>query len=218
MPEKHIGMRFRVGDLFPSDAPISRWLTGCCMALNDVLLVNNHLMPRLQEGGEPGGNVYFARLGAAHLYEAGKFLSRSERAPAIGAFIAALDDGARGDYERVRACARAESAFAAQLKHARDHFFHYAELLPEAPEHENLKRALDDQADTFDEILDPGEFREFRATFASNISIVAAFPDQSVLADFYTELREATLALMRFVPAAIAKHVASQPTDSWDYI
>lgn len=219
MPDEHIGLRFRFGDLFPADDPVSRWLTVCSMALNDLLRVHNQLLPGLKGDAEPATNAYFARLNAAHIYEAGKFLERSERAPEIKAFVSSLDEEPRRHYERVKACAGdASGSFGEQLKHTRNHFFHYAELVPQAPEHEQLRQALEGNADAFGEIRDPGQFRDFHASFADAISVAIGVPDKAEMISFVTELRDVAIALMRFVPAAIVEYVVSKPRDSWDYI
>lgn len=141
MSDEPTGLRFRLGDLFPADDPVSRWLTLCCIALNDVLRVHKHLLPALETGHDPAASVYFSRLNAAHIYEAAKFLTRSERATEVVAFVEQLDDETRGHYERLKGCSEgAPGSFSAQLKHARDHFFHYAELVPQAAEHERLRK------------------------------------------------------------------------------
>ena len=42
-------VRFKIGEGFPAEDQLARWMSVCAMALNDLLLVNRWLMPRLQE-------------------------------------------------------------------------------------------------------------------------------------------------------------------------
>lgn len=42
-------VRFKIGEAFPADERLARWVTVCAMALNDLLLVNRWLWPRLKE-------------------------------------------------------------------------------------------------------------------------------------------------------------------------
>src|SRR5437660_1019674 len=84
---------FRIGDLFPSSDPVSRWLTVCAIALNDTVPVNDRIAKALQEDRPIGLRLYDLRLSASHLFEASKFLAKSERRfPEIEAFIERMPD------------------------------------------------------------------------------------------------------------------------------
>jgi len=103
------------------------------MALNDLLCVNRELLPRLQGDAPPWENQYFARLAASHLYEASRFLARAERSYGedLRPFLDGLSDDAKRDYEAVKAVGPGNhDAFAQRLDRLRNHFFHYAELVP----------------------------------------------------------------------------------------
>jgi hypothetical protein len=194
------------------------------MALNDVLLVNRWLVPRLEEEIESHDyeNVYLARLAGAHLFEVAKFLEQSDRrVPEVKEFIAGLEQPAREAYEKVKSVGpRATSDFAAQLERARNQFFHYSELVPHAEDHEALKAAMKEHADTIGEIRDEGTVIEhFRARFADDIAIELSFPESQMdLRIFVTELSEHIAAFLGFAFEAIPKHVQSLPRDVWDYI
>jgi hypothetical protein len=101
---ERVGIRFRVGDRFPADDPLARWLTGCMAALNNLLLVNGWLIPSLESGGPEYVNVYLGRLGASHVFEVAKFLHNSERrVPQVRVFLDGLEGEARAAYKRVKA-------------------------------------------------------------------------------------------------------------------
>ena len=86
-------IRFKIGEAFPADDPLARWVTVCAMAMNDALLVNRWLIPRLQEEvpSELHETVYLGRVAAAHLYEAASFLRKYRRQPKIKKFIEDLE-------------------------------------------------------------------------------------------------------------------------------
>lgn len=48
MPDGQI-IRFKIGEAFPADDQLARWMTVCAMAMNDLLVVNQMLIPRLKE-------------------------------------------------------------------------------------------------------------------------------------------------------------------------
>lgn len=228
---ERVGIRFRIGDLFPADEPVARWLTVCAMALNDLLLVNRWLVPSLKDDGPAYVNVYLSRLGAAHVFEISKFLHQSERqVPEVRSFVAELGDDERAAYERFKAVGPAGTEpFASQLEHARNQFFHYAELLPNAEDFEKLKMAMTAHADTVGEIQDPGKFVEgFRALFADDIATMLSFPDEDPLAttaklapvdlrDFVPTLSSAISDYLDFAVAAITDYIGPR-SEQWEYL
>ena len=216
-----VGIRFRDGDFIPADEPLARWITIVAMALNDAVLVNGWLLPRLQGDAPAHVNVYLGRLAASHLYEVAKFLDRSERrVPKVAEFVKGLDEDARAVYERVKATGPAgKDAFATQLEHARHHFFHYAGLVPHAPDHEKLRRAMVEHADTTGEIYDPGTLADFRARFADDIAVELSFPEGTVdLRAFIGTLSARVSDFLDFARAAIRAYVEQRPEEQWDFI
>jgi hypothetical protein len=161
---------FRIGELFPSSDPVSRWLTVCAIAFNDTVPVNDRIVTALQEDRPIGLRLYDLRLSASHLFEASKFLTESERRfPEIRAFIERMPEAAQAAHQRLTTAYAGSDEFAEQLKQLRNHFFHYAELLTVVPEYEALKRAMDAQADLQGDIIDPGQVRGVRNTFADDV-------------------------------------------------
>src|SRR5579883_1258456 len=93
-------IKFAIGDLFRPDDPLSMWILGMALIMNDTILVNRHLIDALakQEGSSPEG-MYFLRLAASHYREAAKFQAQWDRWPLVAAFISALPPELRADYE-----------------------------------------------------------------------------------------------------------------------
>jgi hypothetical protein len=220
----HLGIRFKDGDAFPADEPLARWMTICAIALNDLLLVNRWLVPRLKEQVESQDyeNVYLARLAGSHLFEIAKFLEQSDpRVPEVRKFVATLGRSAQDAYEKVKSAGpRGAGDFAKQLERARNQFFHYSELLPQAEDHEALKAAMEEHAETIGEIRDEGTaIDHFRARFVDDIAIELSFPASEVdLRQFVTQLSEHIAAFLEFAFEAIRKHVQSLPRGTWDSI
>lgn len=218
---EHAGIRFRDGEFVPADDPLARWLTVVAMAVNDLVLVNTWLIPSLQDDGSPHVNAYLGRLGASHLYEIARFLDQSERqVPDVREFVRGLPEGARARHERVKAARRAGTdAFASQLEHARNHFFHYGRLLPHAPGYEELQRTMGEHSNSVGEMYDPGTLADFRARFADDIAIEMSLPEKTVnLEEFLAKLSETISDYLDFAQAAINAYVRQRPEEQWEYI
>jgi hypothetical protein len=218
---EHVGIHFKVGDLFPADDPVARWITPCAMALNDLLYVHRHLYPLLTNDGPSSETMYLSRLAAAHLFEIATFLRESDsRVPEVRSFVAKLDDDARQAYEALTAIRPGgDEPFAGQLKHARNHVFHYAELLPSAVEHENLKKAMDAHADTISEIRDESPPIEgFRSLFADEIATELSVPGNIDFPTYVPALATAVSRYLTFAKAALNQYVNDAPSDRWSYI
>jgi hypothetical protein len=220
---KYLGIRFKDGDAFPAEEPLARWLTVCAMALNDLLLVNRWLVPRLSgeidaSGGE---TVYLGRLAASHFFEVAKFLEKSDAVDDIRQFVSGLDPDVQGAYEKVKAAGSSNtSGFAKDLARARNQFFHYSELLPQAEDYERLKVAMEGHAESIGEIRERGPVVEgFRASFADDIAVELSFPESEVdLPGFVAMLADHIAAYLQFGFGALPAWIRSRADDSWEYI
>lgn len=77
--EQIVGYRFpRIGDVFPADDPVARYLVVVSIALNDVLAATKRLIEGLEKDLPPHDNVYAMRLAASHIWEMLKFLEETE--------------------------------------------------------------------------------------------------------------------------------------------
>ena len=85
-----------MGEVFPADDPIARWLVTMSVGLNDVVLANG-LMEKAEKDYE---NLYFFRLASSHLWELVKFIAESHDAwEEIQRFVAELSDDGRKHFE-----------------------------------------------------------------------------------------------------------------------
>lgn len=223
-------VRFKIGEGFPADDQLSRWMTVCAMALNDLLLVNRWLIPRLKEEipAEPHETFYLGRLAAAHLFEAATFLRKSDkRLPTVQDFVAGLEDEPRAAYQALLKVGDGGSGkFQVQLKHARNMVFHYQDLILEKEDRERLKQAMAGHAeDERDQEIQRGKIEDvpppitgFRAVFADDIAVEMMLPEDTdeEFPAFLGNLAEHSAKLMIFVKAAFNAYTATRPEGTWE--
>jgi hypothetical protein len=226
-------LRFKIGDAFPADDQLARWMTVCAMALNDLLLVNRWLLPKLQAGAatEPGAIPYLGRIAAAHLFEVATFLGKSDRTlSVVREFVATLSDEAQANYRELLGIGDDGSGkFRGQLKHARNKSFHYdALLLGPNEDRERLKQAMTDHADYENEqdtargrIDDlPPTIDGFRAVFAEDILVEMMLPkdpdDDDQFGPFLRNTSQHITKFAIFAKAALNSYVSTKPDGTWE--
>ena len=221
-------IRFKIGEAFPADDPLARWVTVCAMAMNDALLVNRWLIPRLQEEvpSELHETVYLGRVAAAHLYEAASFLRKYRRQPKIKKFIEDLEPEHQAEYEALLEIGKgSQGKFSKQLKAARDSFFHYPDLILGQEDREPLKRAMIEHAkDEEEQEIKRGEIRDippaltgFRAGFADDIATELMLPEKTEeeFPEFISNVSTNLGQLMAFVRAVLNGYAVVKP-DAWE--
>jgi hypothetical protein len=225
-------VRFKIGEAFPADDQLARWITVCSMALNDLLLVNRWLFPLLEEDAEiePGAIPYLGRIAAAHLFEVATFLRKSDRTLlVVREFVVTLDEEARSFYRELLEIGDGGSGkFQGQLKHARNKSFHYdALLLGSAEEQERLKQAMADHAEYEEEqgtaqgrIDDiPPTIAGFRAVFAEDIMVEMMLPkdpdDDDPFGPFLRNTSSHITKFAIFAKAVLNAYVRSKPDGTW---
>ena len=62
--------RFRIGDLFPADNALARWMVILSAGLNDVVLVNGWLLDGLESDAPSRENLYRVRLSSTRCFQA----------------------------------------------------------------------------------------------------------------------------------------------------
>jgi hypothetical protein len=222
-------VRFKIGDGFPADDQLARWMTVCAMALNDLLLVNRWLVPRLEEKvpSESYEDFYLSRSAAAHLFEVAIFLRESDRLLTIREFVVNLDPQTQAHYRSLVELAKDGSGkFHGQLKHARNTFFHYPRMLPQADDYEHLKRALEAHADDErEQDIRRGEIRDippaitgFRSMFADDVATEMLLPEntEQEYPAFVGNLAEYSGKLLKFVKIAFNAYTHTRPEGTWE--
>jgi hypothetical protein len=212
-------IEFEIGMLFPPDDRIARWMTVCCIALNDTLPSSVRLTEQLEHPDVPAwSNVYLIRLVASHLHEAGKFLAESERklGTELTEFLGGLSMGGRRDYETVKSLWPGnQGEFGKRLRTLRNHFFHYAEMLPHAEDYESLRGAITRLTAHNSRIVEGKYFKDFRAEFADDVATELAFAGDAGLREFVLELSETVAAFMNFFREALRLYIDRSPSGSY---
>ena len=204
--------RFRVGDAFPADDAIARWLTALSMGLNDLLHTNKRLLEQLQGDAPAYANVYESRLVGVHVWEVLKLLREGRADANVAVFIDNLPQEAKDEFAESLAVYDdpARASFKAALARARDHFAHYPEL-----GRRELSRALGAFADHEGELHTGRRFGDFRALWADDVAVQLFFrsedDDVEPLREFITDLRDLVLVLTRLVQRALDTYFRSLP-------
>jgi len=141
-------LRFRIGDAFPADDPIARFITVLAMISNDWLrLLRDMLDLEESDWDADGRRVLLFRLQAAAHHEAATFIADTRRRfPAVDKFIDGLEDEAIQECEVITGGINAASAhyLGDWIGRHRHVTFHYPEMHPEKAEHgkEEITEAL----------------------------------------------------------------------------
>ena len=179
-PDLRRGLRFRIGDAFPSEDVLARWATVLSMALNDMVLVQGKLVqPSITDRWPTYERQYSIRLAASHLFELATFLGASHRRhPEVRAFVDGLDvEYIDRHTALVSLGEHGQGPLREQLKRARNHFSHYHELFDRSRvEREELRRVTHDAKADQGEIMLTPTMRTFRAQFADEIVARLTFP------------------------------------------
>lgn len=224
-------IRFKIGEGFPADDQLARWMTVYAMALNDLLLVNRWRVPRLEGkvATEPHETFHLDRLAAAHLFEAATFLRKSDRRlKVVRDFVAKLDEEeARAAYaDLLEIGDGGQGKFAKQLKHARNMVFHYQALVTgKGEEHERLKQAMRGHADDELELgIERGKVEDipppitgFRSHFADDIATEMLLPEDAgeEMSSFLGNVAEHSAKLMIFGKPAFNAYTHTRPLGTW---
>ncbi len=154
--DSRLVIEFEIGEAFPSDKPLARWMTALAMSHNDVRHGNLRL---IDTGGDEATRLYYFRLVASHFYEIADDLKRDrEEWVEVRDFIARLPEASRRDLDRVVEVA---AELDRRLGILRNSAFHYLELSRRdaAKGREKLQNALMEAAGLTGRATVGGDFR-----------------------------------------------------------
>jgi hypothetical protein len=217
-------IKFNIGEAFPADDEVARFVTVLAMMSNDTNRAMAELV-RLEDEKEPdldagARKMMFFRLQIALFYEAALFISNTRRhSTDVAHFLAKLPSDAQSDCEIVTGGIDPKSShFVGQwLEDHRNVTFHYSKVHPHAAAHddEDAARALK-QAAPLDGYVFVGDERALgsvRFWFADEITR-QWLPDDTDIAPIVA-LRNATLALVRFTQRAFGAYRATRPSKTF---
>lgn len=131
-----------MGDVFPADCTIARFLTRLCVVTNDLILnLENSSREQQRKGRERQGvSLYYLYTSCSHFREAVKVLDEDLSTPEVKAFVAELDSAAHTHLQSLLSSFTPwQGSFVeTRLKPLRDLTFHY---LPRSDVEESLRQS-----------------------------------------------------------------------------
>lgn len=214
---------FKIGEGFPADDPVARFITVLAMISNDWLRSINDLLA-LEDSTAPdagGRRVALFRQQAALYHEAASFIQTAKRRfPQVEKFLDTLPEEAKGEFDQVVGGVDPASPHyhGDWLADHRNVTFHYPEMHPEKAKHgqEEITEALRSAAD-IESFIEAGDhFGSVRFGFADEVAVqwLPDTPDRDAILE---DLREAVLALSRFVQRATQSYIESRPVGTFTF-
>lgn len=206
---------FKIGEAFPADDPVARFVTVLAMMSNDV----NRSFALLDPKGDSGEELTLFRYQASLYFEAARFIADTPRHyPTVEAFLAALSQEARDEHDQiVGGIDRKSPHYVGDwLSRHRDATFHYPRMHPEKASRgtESIFQALDAAGEQRGEITFYATLGSLRCGFADTVAAQWVTDDDEH--ETITRLREALLALVRFTQRVLTAHNAARPANTFE--
>lgn len=208
-------IRFKIGDAFPADDPVARFITGLAMVSNDWLRSITDMLELESDTPEAiGRRVSRFRRQAALVHEAATFITDARRMfPAVAGFIDGLEDQTRDRCDRVIGAADPASPFylGDWLEDHRNVTHHYPKMHPAAAQHgrEEMANALSDAADIESTINSGTTFGDARFRFADEVGVQLLPRIDNPT--WFAELRDTAMALADFAQRAAQAYLDARP-------
>lgn len=216
---------FRIGEAFPADEPVARWLVVLCAALNDLTLAATF---SVRDAAPPWEYFYFFRLTGAHFWETEKFIRQSrKRHREVAKFMDSLGPQAARDWSVVQSVA-GDTEMGKRIEHLRNVFFHYPEMLDKAAaQYDKLGAALAGLSDARGTIIEGPALKDLRCVFADDIAarltrgedqLPADGDPDEVVEELVTSLRDGIIALQNLCFSCVQAYIATLPDGLVDRI
>lgn len=198
-----------IGEVFPHEDCIARFVVAMGMAANDVKYCNLKAAKANDDDDDPAFH-YLTRLAFAHTFEALYALQAWRNSDAgVRKFLDRLPEEAKAKLKQATDAAR---EIGGELEHARNRTFHYpypsAKFNPDADQElvEILEALSDEEAVLGFTISDEGEPTDVHLDFAEKAALLAALHkyDASNLKEQIVLVRDASLAFHGFASHLVA--------------
>jgi hypothetical protein len=205
--------RFRMGDVFPPDDPVARFVVTVAMFAND-LFRSTRMFGQLGEDVHEarGRRLMLVRYQASVFYEISLFIADARRVPPVAEFIDSLPDEAATDAARMTESTRELDPW---LRTHRNVTFHYPEMHPDriTAGRDEVMDALTKAADEVSHIqtIEAGEGAGF--PFADEV-VVQLLPD--ALREATSVLTSGVIAATSFSMAAARAYISAQPEEAFE--
>lgn len=209
--------KFTMGEVFPPDDPVARWLVTMSVGLNDVVFANRNF-EKAEKGYE---NVYFFRLASAHLWELAKFINESHAAwKEVQEFVSGLSNEAQHQLDAIKEIATTGTVatVGTALVQIRDLFAHYQEMDPQARDtpRDPITKAMKALAEVEANVEVEEVVRDLRLAFADDVidkAIIGLLPDEEIQRQVLGALGEALGHVVRFIQMALNAWLAPRITE-----
>lgn len=207
-------IRFKIGEAFPADDPVARFITGLAMISNDWLRSLEDMFGLEGESAEETGRrVSLFRRQAALVHEAATFITDARRMfPAVARFVDGLDTETRDRCERlIAAVDRSSPGYLGDwMEGHRNVTHHYPKMHPDAARHghEEMATALAAAAG-IESTIDSGKrFGDARFRYADEVGVqlLPALDDTS----WVEALRETAMELADFAQRAAQAYLEAR--------
>jgi hypothetical protein len=214
-PEVTHTWRFRIGDAFPADSPLARFIIAVAKGMDDTHLANR-LFAQAQQ---PYELLYFFNLASSHLYEVAEMLRKAHNEwEEVRGFVGLLDQDRQNEFARIVGLAAQDAEWPGKrLKELRNSFFHNLRLDRAAAEAGRLplQGGLMEAADVEGQlVIEPGgPLHGIRALFADEVfvkTLTLEYEDgefERLVAAF----AEYQPDLNRFAQAAVGRYLHELP-------
>jgi hypothetical protein len=213
-------IRFKIGDAFPANDPVARFITGLAMISNDWLRSVEDMFKL--DGDTPeelGRRTSLFRRQAALVHEAATFITEARRMfPQVASFVDGLEVKARDGCERVIGAVDGGSPhyLGRWLEAHRNVTHHYPKMHPEAAKHgqEEMANALAEAAD-IESTIDSGQyFGEARFRYADEVGVqlLPGLDDPS----WVEGLRDTAMTLADFAQRAAQAYLEARPAGTFN--
>lgn len=202
---------FRMGDAFPANDVVARWVSGLSRILNQLITVNKQLYDIWHDRPESKGEaIYFFGLVLGHYREATNFDRKYSVVLEVQNFIESLPLAAKEDYRLFRESFDPWEGSLVQsiLKDVRNDVFHPGS-------DEDIQEALRETADLQSSITVGSVVAELRMDFADEVNTQMVFRH---LGNVEEQLRSSiqviggpVFALIRFAQRAADTYLAQLP-------
>lgn len=200
---------FRIGQVFPAEHVVARFVTVLGMVVNDWHRSMNSMNDSLEAPADGEGvRMMLFRQQVAYLHEAAKFVADARHHNVdVESFVASLDFEARGELDAAMATA---SELDTWLESHRNVTFHYPKVLQAAHEHddEELGTALAAAAGREGTITAEGPAGAVRFEFADVVAL-ELLGGLDVVAPLVKKVGEARMALGEFAYACFKAYLGT---------
>lgn len=210
-------MRFNfvLGNAFPSDNILSKWIVGFSIILNDLILANNYMIQEFEKiSNKPSAEgSYFFRLTCSHFREAIKYINDTITYQEVIDFLNKMDPETKNNLTKLKTLYEPwENSFLKdKIKPIRDKSFHYPSLKEDEVKLTNILEELKNKTTG---IYSTRILKDLRLEFGDEVVNAYCFDhfiDEEDFKNTVITLREAVTWMLSFAQGVVAIYLGNLP-------